>query len=382
MFYKIKKIRAMNNIIFNWKTIILTAIVCIGFTSCGSYSGDDEVITDTNVIIENLKSHKWIGSSTEYDEYSYGVGTFTQTWTLYFTSESTGVMHCRIVDKDSSLGTSRREEHIDFTYTIDGTKIRLGGDSNFVFDYYGDYMMEHEDRFNPYQMTNDDYTYISNHEKDNTTANKDNTNDIQFNGNLTVSGSLGGYSYVDLGLSVKWATYNVGSNSPENSGGYYAWGEISEKSNYSYSNYSFVKTDKVPSYFYNIGNDISQTKYDVAYKKWGSSWRMPTRKEYDELVNNCTSQWITIKGVKGRIYISKNGNTIFFPAVGYKEDNMLKYYGDDGYYWTSNIGSVSSDVSNHYPSALIANFDSEYGDGLQDRGYRADGLPVRAVSDY
>lgn len=144
-------------------TIMLGAMVSISLSSCK----DDENQSERNQseILQNLMNHKWIGSSTNYDIYSYGAGTFTQTWTVYFTSDHEGVIHVRIVDRDSSLGTSRREEHIDFSYSVDGNKVRLYGGSNFVFDYYGSYMMEGDDIFEPSAITSSDYTYLQEHKE-------------------------------------------------------------------------------------------------------------------------------------------------------------------------------------------------------------------------
>lgn len=138
---------------------LVALVVSISFTSCDGGSSEEK----KNDFVQNLMNHKWIGSSTDYDVYSYGAATFTQTWTVYFTSEHEGVLHIRTVDKDSSLGTSRWEEHLDFSYTIDGNTIRLYGDTNFVFTYHGDFLMEGDDMFQSYDLTSSDYSYLQDH---------------------------------------------------------------------------------------------------------------------------------------------------------------------------------------------------------------------------
>ena len=80
---------------------------------------------------------------------------------------------------------------------------------------------------------------------------------------------------VDLGLSVKWAPWNVGASTPEEYGGYYAWGETVEKATYNESSYQYYKNDG----YVDIGSEISGTPYDVAHVKWGGDWRMPTNEE-------------------------------------------------------------------------------------------------------
>ena len=146
-------------------------------------------------------------------------------------------------------------------------------------------------------------------------------------------GTVDGYEYVDLGLSVKWATCNVGASKPEDYGGYYAWGETSEKTKYSEDTYSYG-TYMNPV---NIGSDIKGTKYDVAHEKWGIKWRMPTEKEFSELYSNCTIKKVTKNSVEGYEFTGNNGQSIFLPAAGYKFINDLHDVGC--YYWSSNVSS-------------------------------------------
>lgn len=158
---------------------------------------------------------------------------------------------------------------------------------------------------------------------------------------------------IDLGLSVKWACCNVGATRPEEYGGYYAWGETTEKSVYNQITYKYahgIDTDGDNWYdwddgndwlYDNIGSDISGSQYDVAHVKWGGSWRMPTITEAGELINNCTSEWTNLNGIVGRKFTSKiNGNSIFLPAAGYYSTSGLFDSGAGGSYWTSSIDSA------------------------------------------
>lgn len=141
-----------------------------------------------------------------------------------------------------------------------------------------------------------------------------------------------GHEYVDLGLSVKWATCNVGASAPLEYGNYYAWGEISCKDDYSNSSYTIY--DKLPS---DIGGN---TKYDVAAAEWGSRWRMPSVSEWQELIDNCNWTWINLNGYNGYLVTSKiNGKSIFLPAAGWLEsgaDDKSEKYGN---YWSATLSS-------------------------------------------
>ena len=142
---------------------------------------------------------------------------------------------------------------------------------------------------------------------------------------------------IDLGIGVKWACCNVGASAPEQYGGYYAWGETEEKSYYSDGTYAFfdnVAYNNGKSYsecFKSLGSDIAGTSYDVAHVKWGGGWRMPSRDQIRLLVDNCSSEWTTLNGVKGRVFTGPNGGKIFLPAAGDHAGGV----GSDGYYWSS-----------------------------------------------
>ena len=143
---------------------------------------------------------------------------------------------------------------------------------------------------------------------------------------IVATGTHQGYEYVDLGLSVKWATCNVGAYSPEQYGDYYAWGETDTKEYYG--------SDNCISKYYDI-DDIKGTNKDVAHVKWGGDWRMPTRSEFNELLNKCDWKLTTYKGVQGYMITGPNGNSIFLPCAGiYYWDTPIDV-GESGRYWCS-----------------------------------------------
>ena len=133
---------------------------------------------------------------------------------------------------------------------------------------------------------------------------------------------------VDLGLSVKWATCNVGAESPEEYGDYFAWGETEPKETYT--------ADNSKTYGKTIGDIAGNPAYDAATANWGDGWRMPTRAECEELADNCIWEWTALNGVSGyKVTSKKNGNSIFLPAAGFRDGSSLINAGSDGYYWSS-----------------------------------------------
>ena len=149
---------------------------------------------------------------------------------------------------------------------------------------------------------------------------------------------------VDLGLSVKWAGWNVGASKPEEYGGYYAWGELEEKGMYSQSNYQYYD-NQYQQYIMTLGINICGTKYDVARVNWGGNWRMPTTAEFNELVNNCEWTWIEYNGVQGQKVTGPNGNSIFLPAAGYRSNASVGDENVQGRYWAGQWANLNSMAS-------------------------------------
>ncbi len=176
-------------------------------------------------------------------------------------------------------------------------------------------------------------------------------------------GKINGHEWVDLGLSVKWATCNVGASSPEEYGDYFAWGETTTKSSYTKANSKTYNRD--------MGSIAGNSSYDAARAKWGSSWRLPTKTEMEELKNRCTWTWTTQGGHKGYKVTGPNGNSIFLPAARSRYGESLLGAGEDGLYWSA-TPNVSQNAYN-----LRFNSGSRY----VGWGIRFYGFPVRPVSE-
>lgn len=180
---------------------------------------------------------------------------------------------------------------------------------------------------------------------------------------------------IDLGLSVKWASCNVGASSPDGYGGYYAWGETEEKSYYDFANYKYYNSS-TGNHDY-IGTNISGTSYDVAHVKWGGSWRMPTLKEIQELINNCSWKWTTVNGVEGQKVTGPNGNSIFLPAAGLYNSSGWQGRRVVGNYWSGTF-----DEKNESRGERVYNLDFE--SDYSECGYhvgRGSGCTVRPVTE-
>ena len=153
---------------------------------------------------------------------------------------------------------------------------------------------------------------------------------------------------IDLGLSVKWASCNVGANSPEEYGDYFAWGEVTPKHSYDWSTYKYCAGSSSTMTKYctrsSSGKDgftdnktVLDPEDDVATAHWGGAWRMPTIAEQDELEDNCAWTWTIQNGVNGYKVVGPNGNSIFLPAAGHMLGGSLDRAGSYGYYWSSSL---------------------------------------------
>ncbi|MBO4316020.1 MAG: hypothetical protein J5867_08690 [Prevotella sp.] len=189
---------------------------------------------------------------------------------------------------------------------------------------------------------------------------------------------------IDLGLpsGIKWASCNVGATKPEEYGGYYAWGETEEKEVYYWSTYQWcngssntmTKYCSSSSYGTVDNKTVLDQEDDEPHVKWGGNWRMPTYEEMGELIGNCTTEWTTLNGVNGRKFTSNiNGNSIFFPAAGYRGGSSLSGAGSYGYIWpgTQYASSGYSAYSLGFSSSTVSGY----------YGSRASGLPVRPVME-
>ena len=182
------------------------------------------------------------------------------------------------------------------------------------------------------------------------------------------------YQAVDLGLpsGTLWATCNVGANSPEEYGDYFAWGETETKEYYDDNTYKYLNTwETIAKYNASIGMSELLPDYDVATAKWGDSWQMPSYHQYAELIDeeNTTTVYTTKNGVNGlKITSNKNGNSIFLPAAGYRKYDNLNDASLYGYYWSCTVDD------NH---SYVMYFDGER-PGIYI-GNREEGFTVRPV---
>lgn len=208
---------------------------------------------------------------------------------------------------------------------------------------------------------------------------------------LFLPADYNGHAYVDLGLSVKWATCNIGATKPEEYGDYFAWGEVEPKEEYNWDTYKWATAtwdshredwalETLTKYCTDsrcgtVDNKIVLYKEDdAAAVNMGGSWRMPTEEEQEELIDECTWTWTDDyngTGVAGQIVTSKtNGNSIFLPAAGSRYGSHLEA-GSNGYYWSSSFYSDRSLWAYYliFDSDNVYNFD-------YDRYF---GRPVRGV---
>lgn len=189
-----------------------------------------------------------------------------------------------------------------------------------------------------------------------------------------------GHEYVDLGLpsGIKWATMNVGATKPEEYGDHYAWGEIEPKSYYEWDSYKWCNGSSYTltkyctlSIFGTVDNKTTlDFEDDIAHVKWGGDWHIPTKAEWDELIEECTWTWTTLNGVSGRKVTGPNGNSLFFPAAGCRLGVNTHGANAVAYYWSSSVGINAFDAGYIY-------FDTK--DLYSHEDGRETGLSVRAV---
>ena len=211
------------------------------------------------------------------------------------------------------------------------------------------------------------------------------------------------FQYVDLGLSVKWATFNLGAYAPEEYGDYYAWGEIEPyysslsplswkdgKTGYNWSSYQWSSGSYDTITKYNTqgslglvdGKTVLAPEDDAAYVMLGDKWRMPSNAEWLELFNNCSRRGTRVNGVYGIQFIGPNGKSVFFPASGYYENSTVNNAGNNGSYWSlslpSSIYGGASAASIRSDSAYMGT-DSRC-HGLSIRPVFGERIPVETVS--
>jgi len=175
------------------------------------------------------------------------------------------------------------------------------------------------------------------------------TNDSNNNQNSKIA-SIGGTiaNAVDLGLSVKWASHNLGSSDETKLGARFAWGETKPKNSFSAQNYSHCKVYRnSTNYTISTTSSISSTSYDAASENWGTGWSIPTCAEWSELCENCAMKKTVRNGEKGILFTSRiNGNSIFLPVAPVMYDNGETSGKNCSDYWAAdNPDSVSGVMS-------------------------------------
>ncbi len=159
------------------------------------------------------------------------------------------------------------------------------------------------------------------------------------------------HEVVDLGLSVKWATCNIGAETAYETGDYFAWGETSTRSDLQWKNYNYAifsenhnynsspYPDDFTKYNSTDGKTILDSEDDAATVNWGSDFRIPTHEEFAELFEKCTWTWDSTNN--GYWVAGSNGNSIFLPVTGVRNGTSFSSYSmDDGYYMSSTLRSV------------------------------------------
>ena len=211
----------------------------------------------------------------------------------------------------------------------------LSKDDFYLIERGIESLLKTQDGYNPDRIysllrnLNDNGTFLPNSENNIPMYSKQKTN----------------YEFVDLGLpsGTLWATCNVGATSPEQTGLYFAFGETTGFTVEQVK--SGVRSFDENSY---KAKDISTNltpEQDAAHVNLGVGWRMPTKDDWQELIDNCDAVWTDDyngTGVAGRVFTSKvNGNSVFFPAAGYRDFPSVNYVGSDGYYWSASWDSSS-----------------------------------------
>ena len=187
---------------------------------------------------------------------------------------------------------------------------------------------------------------------------------------------------VDMGLSVKWASFNVGASCPEEAGYYFAWGEIKPKEYYSWDSYKWHGDESIysltkycinPTYGFNGFTDqitVLEPEDDAANSWYGGKWRIPRDFEIEELCSNTSITSARVNNVDGYWLTSTiNGNRLFFPLTGYWEYDRI--HGDCGYYWSSSLYPEYN-----WDASCLTLYDPYI---YLDYFGRESGLPIRAV---
>lgn len=356
-------------------TSLVTLVICTTFISCNNedkdITGNSKVETE---IIDRWVSAKIIG---KWD---------SEETTFVFKSDGTGIIkHPSISLSNGGIIPKVSDK---FTYYVKDNKnpyiaIILNSDK------------ENEKRIYVHQLINETLTIniygeivtggiVYTLTKDDSYDEEEQTNNNEGDINTPNEPEIETDSRaIDLGLSVKWASYNIGATAPEEAGWYFAWGETSVKEKCEWSNYthcdngnkkSITKYCTDDSYGVTDNKIILEQEDDIAHIEWGDTWRMPTLEEIQELLMFCDWKEEECNGVKGyRVTSLNNGNSIFLPYAGFQGRSGIKDLGKVGRYWSSSLNTENPTKSN----SLFFN-DSDNKESNFDRYF---GHSIRAVCD-
>lgn len=174
------------------------------------------------------------------------------------------------------------------------------------------------------------------------------------------TGVHNGHEYVDLGLSVKWATSNIGAKAYYEYGKYFTWGDINS-----------IKHDEYCKTFGEEIYDIAGDKeYDAALSHWGGQWRLPTKTEFEELIEKCTIKEKIVGKYNGCLVTGPNGNSIFLPMAGLSQNAEFddKFVGEIGNYWSATSNDKECAYYLHIEYGNVLNVYSEarfYGNSIR-----------------
>lgn len=236
-------------------------------------------------------------------------------------------------------------------------------------------------------------TCVAEGEVDITAISNNNTNLKAVCKLLVANDPFNGHEYVDLGLTnskgepLYWATCNIGADTPEDYGDYFAWGEVEPKDNYSWSTYKWCNGSKTTLTKYNSYAECGtldkkytlESEDDAAHKNWGGIWRMPSQDDIRMMYNQCNWSWDSTK--KGFKVTGPNGNSIFLPAAGYRSGGSLIDDGiDKTMHWTNHRNTLNRE---NYKSITWSIYKDNYNYVMNYSGYfeRCLGFPIRPVAD-
>ena len=329
-------------------SVLLMCLFALGFTACGG-GDDDENLGGGNGTGNSGGSPTQFEKDDLYGGWKYESGESCRLY--YFSEEDSSGIYI----EDANLKNYDRQE---ITYNINDevTSLTINKKGGII-------------KYTILSLT-DQKLVLKDIEYEDTWTLKRYTGNIEKEFPVILnSGIINGHEWVNLGLSVKWACCNVGANTPEECGDYFAWGEIETKNEY-YSGEGYSK-----NYGKNISDISGNVAYDAATANWGGSWRMPTKAEIQELIDNCTWTWTIVNGVKGYKVTSKiNGNSIFISITGcYAGSSLFEI--DFGHYWSS---TPSPYKDNQYACCFYI-YNNGY--GMSDRESRGLGQVIRPVID-